>query len=407
MGANLHRLFWKTAFVPGSPAPDMVANAMGAVVPTASELIVGDSFEMTVVWPGLLMGIGYGHGIGGNNEEVKLGFSLDHTTGLPYLPGSSVKGWLRHFFPRRYKDEEKQAEVLSFLQECFEMAGLDAALVGKTEKGKEEAMIMAIQLEQLIFEGKEGDKRILSPLEQDAFFDAFPISNGHDGKLLAEDVITPHEHPLRDPVPLRMLKVAPGVTMRFQFRLNDKGLPAADKLKLFQYLISFHGIGAKTASGYGQFREGFEKWPVPDPVTGPQGHNLPAPPSSAGRREVVNALTGGAGRTTGEGRGGGRKDEEHRARPMQQPTVPSSLPWERLKAGTVKMIGIVTELTPNGLLFHLELTGAPSGKNTVAVRYPAKAKSDVGKRFTLNLTLQGKGDKLMIASASIAGQAPQ
>ena len=34
-----------------------------------------------------------------NQGELKLGFFFDHTSGLPMLPGSSVKGAIRGAFP--------------------------------------------------------------------------------------------------------------------------------------------------------------------------------------------------------------------------------------------------------------------------------------------------------------------
>ncbi len=55
--------------------------------------------------PGLLPGIGYPHEVG-YPGEFKLGFGFDHVTGLPVLPGSSVKGVLRSVFPQFKYDAE-------------------------------------------------------------------------------------------------------------------------------------------------------------------------------------------------------------------------------------------------------------------------------------------------------------
>src|SRR5690554_3416875 len=53
-----------------------------------------DRWELYTTYPGLLIGSGYQHESGGENE-FKIGFFFDYTTGLPQIPGSSVKGVLR------------------------------------------------------------------------------------------------------------------------------------------------------------------------------------------------------------------------------------------------------------------------------------------------------------------------
>jgi len=169
------------------------------------------------------------------------------------IPGSSVKGKLRSFFPGRYKDSAKKAEVQEVLIDTLQMLNLLP-----TNKGSEAKVLASwlIDLETIIFEGKKDGDRVLSPLVQDAFFDAFPIETSDlSGKFLGEDTLAPHPHPLRDPVPLRFLKILPDVTMRFPFRLNNEGgLDAAQKFTLFQHLLQWGGAGAKTNPGYGQFK---------------------------------------------------------------------------------------------------------------------------------------------------------
>lgn len=64
-------------------------------------------FELWTCYPGLITGIGVNHQttiqwINTNNKNVpeyKLGMHFDHTTGMPIIPGSSVKGALRTYFP--------------------------------------------------------------------------------------------------------------------------------------------------------------------------------------------------------------------------------------------------------------------------------------------------------------------
>lgn len=62
--------------------------------------------ELTTSYPGLITGIGVSHQttlkwMDKNDQipEFKLGITFDYTTGLPIIPGSSIKGVLRSFFP--------------------------------------------------------------------------------------------------------------------------------------------------------------------------------------------------------------------------------------------------------------------------------------------------------------------
>ena len=56
-----------------------------------------------------------------------------------------------------------------------------------------------------------------------------------------------------------MLKIAPGCTIEFRFRLHNsvvggKTFAANDKLALFKQILGTVGIGAKTNVGYGQLK---------------------------------------------------------------------------------------------------------------------------------------------------------
>lgn len=64
-----------------------------------------DDFSLTIAYPGLMTGTGIAHGIKGRDNVFKLGFYFDYTTGMPVLPGSSIKGLLRSYFPSSYKDK--------------------------------------------------------------------------------------------------------------------------------------------------------------------------------------------------------------------------------------------------------------------------------------------------------------
>lgn len=199
------------------------------------------SFELKTCYPGLLCGVGYHHEINkpadekgkkgkkveGDKEDdapevYNLGMYFDYTSGLPVIPGSSIKGMLR-----------SAIEEWDFLADYKPNNGVTREEIIKT-----------------VFEGKG-----LSIYDRDIFLDAIPIRV--DNKLFGEDYITHHPNPLQNPNPVRFLRVNPGVTYQFRFilRNNDNGLKADFKEDLFKAIICTFGLGAKTNVGYGQFVE--------------------------------------------------------------------------------------------------------------------------------------------------------
>jgi len=188
-------------------------------------------FELKTCYPGLLCGVGYHHEINNPKNEPKeddapevynLGMYFDYTSGLPVIPGSSIKGMLR-----------SAIEEWNFLADYKPNNGVTREEIIKT-----------------VFEGKG-----LSIYDRDIFLDAIPIKA--DNKLFGEDYITHHPNPLQNPNPVRFLRVNPGVTYQFRFilRNNDNGLKADFKEDLFKAIICTFGLGAKTNVGYGQFVE--------------------------------------------------------------------------------------------------------------------------------------------------------
>lgn len=188
-------------------------------------------FELKTCYPGLLCGVGHHHEINNPKNEPKeddapevynLGMYFDYTSGLPVIPGSSIKGMLR-----------SAIEEWDFLADYKPNNGVTREEIIKT-----------------VFEGKG-----LSIYDRDIFLDAIPIKA--DNKLFGEDYITHHPTPLQNPNPVRFLRVNPGVTYQFRFilRNNDNGLKADFKEDLFKAIICTFGLGAKTNVGYGQFVE--------------------------------------------------------------------------------------------------------------------------------------------------------
>ncbi len=200
--------------------------------------------SLTTIYPGLLIGSGYLHEVGGKEieSELKLGFYFDHTTGLPVIPGSSVKGLLRSAF-KKVNGE--------YIKELFDDLGIDY------KKN-------ILELEKAVFDNNAS----ISIYNRDIFFDAYPLKSGNENAaFLANDYITHHEDPLKNPNPVQFMKILPNVQFRFNFKLTGNGgLPAEDKLKLFKQILLDLGIGAKTNVGYGQFVESSDNsTPSPNP----------------------------------------------------------------------------------------------------------------------------------------------
>ncbi|MCC5937997.1 MAG: type III-B CRISPR module RAMP protein Cmr6 [Lunatimonas sp.] len=210
------------------------------------------SFELSLTYPGLLIGSGYQHESGAEGES-KIGFYFDYTTGLPEVPGSSVKGMLRSNFPGNKEGELEAAKIewiSTLINEILEKQGKSVNIEGDQLR----------RLEMEIFEGvdySKPDGNFLSSYRRDCFYGALlSPANRRSYPFLGTDYVTPHPDWFKDPVPLMFLKVMPGIILLFNFRLFDSMvIPEVTKevkLELFKQLLMARGIGAKTNVGYGQ-----------------------------------------------------------------------------------------------------------------------------------------------------------
>ena len=169
--------------------------------------------DATVDWR-LIVGLGSDH-----VQETNM--TLHHIYGIPYIPGSALKGVLRHWW----------------LQEDFD---------NKEDKALKDENFLALF----------GGPKLRGKVQ---FLDAYPNSNVR----FATDIMNPHysnyyggTKPPTDsqnPVPINFLTVEQ-TAFRFAFLAEDQRL--LDKLKIrFEDALELKGIGAKTAVGYGYFRD--------------------------------------------------------------------------------------------------------------------------------------------------------
>lgn len=220
------------------------------------EALTGFSkFKLSTTYPGLITGTGINHEVG-KLGECKLGLQFDYTSGLPCVLGSSVKGLLRSLFPEKKEDESEIQYIRSLCEEVLD---------SKKQNLPDEDIIT---LAKVIFDGfdpitlKSNAKKetVSLPMsKRDVFFDARPCEIKND--LLGLDYITPHMEVLKNPVPIQFMKIMPGVTFEFSFKLHTTEIREGvvftvdDKTKLFKQILLDVGIGAKTNVGYGQFEE--------------------------------------------------------------------------------------------------------------------------------------------------------
>ncbi|OQY12979.1 MAG: type III-B CRISPR module RAMP protein Cmr6 [Desulfobacteraceae bacterium 4572_19] len=202
--------------------------------------------DFKTTYPGLLMGSGNLHPVSEQvSDDNKIsdfqnGFTFDWTTGLPVIHGSSVKGVIRNVFPKANDLENVKKGKTAYLQEILKDSLIPSEFkVFSDELENSNTKEFIKKLEHTMFE--END------IYHDAYICKFPKKSG---EFFAEDYITPHEHPLKEPNPIRFLKIAPNIVFRFQFipkesAVMDITITPAHKLKLYAQILEHFGIGAK------------------------------------------------------------------------------------------------------------------------------------------------------------------
>ncbi len=193
-------------------------------------------FSLYTSYPGVMLGIGNPHNIS-KDDAVKCGFSFDYVTGVPYAPGSSLKGVLRSFFPEiGFNDDinEEKKKLIELL--ISDICGEESA-----------HKIDVNELRDSIFENN------------DVFLGAVPKELG--APIMEMEYITPHKEPLKNPTPIKFMKIKPNVELAFFFKLNDYKMEdtvlvsAEQKKDLFRQILLLSGIGAKTNVGFGALVE--------------------------------------------------------------------------------------------------------------------------------------------------------
>jgi len=190
----------------------------------------------------------------GRQHPIENGFAWHHVLGVPYLPGSSVKGIVRAW-----------TEL-----ELVDTADLEAdRILGMLKKDK----------------GNVGSV---------IFFDALPARP----VMLEKDVMTPHYGPYyhngeapgdwHSPTPIPFLVVAEGQRFMFAVAPSSRGLAddcqkdCDTALEWLHAALEWLGAGAKTAVGYGRFTK-IEEITASSTI---DEHRLQNPPQKLDARKV-------------------------------------------------------------------------------------------------------------------------
>ncbi|RME81390.1 MAG: type III-B CRISPR module RAMP protein Cmr6, partial [Zetaproteobacteria bacterium] len=220
-------------------------------------------------------GLGYEH-------PLENGFAFLNPYGLPYLPGSSVKGVLRKAAEELVLGGEAQGFDMLDVWRLFGFDG-NAAFLNEVERiqnvladqARLEKWLKKVLPKAFKQKGLDDPQAFLTSLPKNnalrrslfnmgalSFWDVFP-----QGKLTIE-IMTPHHanylqkggtpHDSEKPNPIPFLAVAPGAKFHFFVQqIGDIGdCDWRDVLiQCFQHAFDWLGFGAKTSVGYGAMRE--------------------------------------------------------------------------------------------------------------------------------------------------------
>ncbi len=195
----------------------------------------------------------------GNEYPLENGFAFLNPYGLPYLPGSGVKGVLR----------QAARELAS--GDWGDTHGWTTDAIHTLDTGKD---IIKLSPLDVLFgkQSQDGDTEHLRGVL--SFWDALPQVPGDS---LAVDIMTPHHshyyqdgqtpHDSGQPNPISFLTLPPGTCFAFHVRCDQPRLErlAPDLARddhwqsllnaAFLHAFSWLGFGAKTAVGYGAMQE--------------------------------------------------------------------------------------------------------------------------------------------------------
>lgn len=218
----------------------------------------------------------------GNESVYETSIRLHRNYGIPYIPGSALKGVAKHYAILNLADRLKDQfdgdffELAKRIQEALENPAKDEnndkevikAIEEKLKEKINDELLKKMKVLRAIFGTQKREGDII-------FFDAFPTPNQLSREPILElDIMNPHYQPYysasgeelgkkvemapgdwHSPVPVFFLTVPAGI--EFQFSIaprNKEGVKLLTKAReLLISALKEHGVGAKTSLGYGRF----------------------------------------------------------------------------------------------------------------------------------------------------------
>ncbi|GEM_PF-532941 len=216
----------------------------------------------------------------GDESVYETSIRLHRNYGIPYIPGSALKGVAKHYAILNLADElidqfDGDFFVLAKrIQEALENPARDENSDTEVRKAIEEKLKMNVSDE--LFEKMMILRRIFGTQKREGdviFFDAFPIPDQFKHKPILElDIMNPHYQPYyqqgeqpgdwHQPNPIFFLTVPEDI--EFQFALasrkdesnvdSKKDKSELEKaVEMLKEALEEFGVGAKTSLGYGRF----------------------------------------------------------------------------------------------------------------------------------------------------------
>jgi len=199
-------------------------------------------------------------GLGGKGA-LELGITLHPVTGLPYIPGSALKGLCRNYTLYYIAAESGISLDPAAVKDPSEAARqLDEQLTATANYGLNIHPEYAALYRALFGKQEEAGQCV--------FYDAVIQDLPSDRPLFVLDVMTPHfrqyyesngataPHDADNPNPITYITVNAGIMFAFAVgsRRTARQAPTGDALYLLDQALREWGIGAKTAAGYGLFK---------------------------------------------------------------------------------------------------------------------------------------------------------
>ncbi len=205
----------------------------------------------------------------GDEGVYETSIRLHRNYGVPYIPGSALKGVAKHYsiYKMVESNYSKLKEKLK-KDDFLELAGeVQKLLENPNDEDVKDYNNLEFKLDnneislndlRKIFGTQGGEGSII-------FFDAFPTPDQLKKKPILElDIINPHYQPYyqhgevpgdwHDPNPIFFLTVPAGIEFQFALALRDGKQDLLKKAKnLLIEALKNHGVGAKTSLGYGRF----------------------------------------------------------------------------------------------------------------------------------------------------------